>query len=150
RPVLIVVPLVVLENEVWQSEIKRFFKAEGAVFEPVLAFHGDAIKAFKRPNNLGREVVVGTSVLAIERFLGYRVVVTNYETIVNYQHSFAQLVNGKPIWSVLITDEAQEYKTPSTKISHAIKALDPQMRLACTGTPVENRLLDLWNLMDSL
>lgn len=150
RPVLVVVPLVVLENEIWQSEIKRFFKADGAVFEPVLAFHGDVIRAFKRPNTLGREVAVGTSVLEIERFLGYRLVVTNYETIVNYQHSFAQLINAKPIWSIIITDEAQEYKTPSTKVSHAIKALDPQMRLACTGTPVENRLLDLWNLMDSL
>jgi len=150
RPVLVVVPLVVLENEVWQSEITRFFKADGAVFEPILAFHGDVIKTFKRTSASGREVAVGRSVLEIERFLGYRLVVTNYETIVNYQHSFAQLINGKPIWSVIITDEAQEYKTPSTKISHAIKALDPQMRLACTGTPVENRLLDLWNLMDSL
>ena len=50
----------------------------------------------------------------------------------------------------MITDEAQEYKTPNTKISHAIKALDPAFRLASTGTPVENRLLDLWNLMDAL
>jgi len=150
RPVLVVVPLVVLENEVWQSEIKRFFKADGAVFEPVLAFHGNAVKAFKRRDTVGREVVVGKSVIEIERFLGYRVVITNYETIVNYQHSFAQLIDGRPIWSVVITDEAQEYKTPSTKISHAIKALDPQVRLACTGTPVENRLLDLWNLMDAL
>jgi len=150
RPVLVIVPLVVLENEVWQSEIKRFFKADGAVFEPVLAFHGNTVKAFKRKDTVGREVVVGKSVLEIERFMDYRLVITNYETIVNYQHSFAQLIEGKPIWSILITDEAQEYKTPSTKISHAIKALDPKMRLACTGTPVENRLLDLWNLMDSL
>src|ERR1700687_6057403 len=65
RPVLVVVPLVVLEKEVWQSEIKRFFKANGAVFEPVLAFHGDAVKAFKRRDIVG--------------LLGYRLVVTNYE-----------------------------------------------------------------------
>src|SRR5208282_4827866 len=94
--------------------------------------------------------VIGKSVLEIERFLGYRLVITNYETIVNYQHSFAQLIDGTPIWSMVITDEAQEYKTPTTNISHAMKALVPKVRLACTGTPVENRLLALWNLMDSL
>lgn len=150
RPVLVIVPLVLLENEVWQSEIKRFFRADGAVFEPILAFHGSQVKAFRRKEAAGREVAIGKSVLEIDRFRNYRLVITNYETIVNYQHSFAQLIEGKPIWSVVITDEAQEFKTPSTKISHAIKALDPQIRLACTGTPVENRLLDLWNLMDSL
>jgi hypothetical protein len=150
RPILVVVPLVLLENEVWQSEIKRFFKDDGAIFEPILSFHGSTVKTFRRPDVQGREVVIGKSVLEIEKFLGYRLVITNYETIVNYQHSFAQLVDGDPIWSIAITDEAQEFKTPNTKISHAIKALDPAIRIACTGTPVENRLLDLWNLMDSL
>ena len=76
--------------------------------------------------------------------------ITNYQTIVNYQHSFAQLLpeNQRSIWSVIITDEAQEYKAPPTKISHAIKALHPDIHIACTGTPVENRFLDLWNLVD--
>ena len=54
-------------------------------------------------------------------------------------------------WSVVVTDEAQEYKTPSTKISHALKSLYPRvLRIACTGTPVETRLLDVWNLFDFL
>ncbi|MBL8212584.1 MAG: hypothetical protein JNK87_17855 [Bryobacterales bacterium] len=46
----------------------------------------------------------------------------------------------------MITDEAQEYKVPSTKISHAVKALQPDFHVASTGTPVENRLLDVWNI----
>jgi hypothetical protein len=53
-------------------------------------------------------------------------------------------------WSAIITDEAQEYKTPSTKVSHALKALTARFRVACTGTPVETRLFDIWNLFDFL
>jgi SNF2-related domain len=51
---------------------------------------------------------------------------------------------------VLILDEAQEAKTPNTKISHALKSMSPRFRIACTGTPVETRLLDAWNLLDFL
>jgi superfamily II DNA or RNA helicase len=65
----------------------------------------------------------------------------------NYQYSFAMM---KDSWSVVITDEAQEYKTPNTKISHALKSLSPKFRIACTGTPVETRLIDIWNIFDFL
>jgi SNF2 family DNA or RNA helicase len=150
RPILIVMPLVLLENEVWQKDMRKFFKGGGSVFEPILSFHGDVVKQFVRSDaKVGREVTLWKSVLDVTRFQQYRVVITNYETIVNYQYSFAQHVDGQSIWSVVITDEAQEYKTPNSKISHAIKALDPSFRLASTGTPVENKLLDLWNLIDA-
>src|SRR3990172_5445856 len=56
----------------------------------------------------------------------------------------------KDRWSVVVTDEAQEYKTPNTKVSHALKSLSPRFRIACTGTPVETRLLDVWNIFDFL
>jgi hypothetical protein len=86
--------------------------------------------------------------LDLERLRHYRIILTNYETITNYQHSFARMTSH---WSVVVTDEAQEYKTPSTKISHALKSLYPRLlRIACTGTPVETRLLDVWNLFDFL
>jgi SNF2 family DNA or RNA helicase len=49
---------------------------------------------------------------------------------------------------VIVADEAQEFKIPNTKISHAMKALQADFEIACTGTPVENRLLDLWNVCD--
>ena len=67
--------------------------------------------------------------------------------VTNYQHSFARL---KDDVRVLILDEAQEAKTPNTKISHALKSMSPRFRIACTGTPVETRLLDAWNLLDFL
>lgn len=95
----------------------------------------------------GKETVIGEAVLDLERLRQYRVVLPNYETVTNYQHSFARM---KDHWTVVVTDEAQEYKTPNTKISHALKSLAPGFRIACTGTPVETRLLDVWNLFDFL
>ncbi len=51
-------------------------------------------------------------------------------------------------WNIVILDEAQSIKNPSTKQAQAIKKLPSQVRFVLTGTPVENRLLDLWSLFD--
>ncbi len=93
----------------------------------------------------GQEVVVQRPLIDLERLKKYRVILTNYETIVNYQFSFASM---KSDWTLVVTDEAQNQKTPKTKISHALKSLSPRFRIACTGTPVETRLLDVWNILD--
>lgn len=150
RPILVVLPLILLESGTWEQEISARF-SEG-VFDPVLGLHGAKIKEFRRTAEAGRETVLGRPLISVEHFTKHRVVLTNYQTVVNYQHSFAQLIPGtqKSLWSVLVTDEAQEYKSPSTKVSHALKTLHPDIHIACTGTPVENRLLDLWNLIDTV
>jgi SNF2 family DNA or RNA helicase len=150
RPVLIIVPLILLEDHTWEKEINERFT--GGVFDPLLVFHGASIKNLRRSDVKGPEVAIGKPAIPHEVFTKHRVVITNYQTIVNYQHSFAQLLpeTQKSIWSVIVTDEAQEYKAPPTKISHAIKALHPDIHIACTGTPVENRFLDLWNLVDAI
>jgi len=150
RPILIIVPLILLENRTWEKEIGERFT--GGVFDPLLVLHGTAIKALRRPTVTGPEVAIGKPAIPHEEFTKHRVVITNYQTVVNYQHSFAQLLpdTQKSIWSVIITDEAQEFKAPPTKVSHAIKALHPDIHIACTGTPVENRFLDLWNLVDAI
>ena len=51
-------------------------------------------------------------------------------------------------WDLLIIDEAQAIKNPGAKQTRAVKALQSQVRFALTGTPVENRLGDLWSLFD--
>lgn len=53
-------------------------------------------------------------------------------------------------WDLLILDEAQAIKNAGTKQSRAVKAIPAAMRIAMTGTPIENRLSDLWSLFDFL
>jgi hypothetical protein len=145
RPILIVTPLTLIENETWVDDMRKFFRADGEIFRPWIALHGNRLREFRRET--GVETVIGDPVLDMGRFRNFRLVLTNYESVVNYQHSFAGLGED---WSVVVTDEAQEYKTPSTKVSHALKSLAPRFRIACTGTPVETRLMDLWNIFDFL
>lgn len=53
-------------------------------------------------------------------------------------------------WDFLIIDEAQAIKNPGSKQTKAVKAIPAKMRIALTGTPIENRLGDLWSLFDFL
>lgn len=53
-------------------------------------------------------------------------------------------------WNYLILDEAQAIKNPGTKQTKSIKEIPSNMRIAMTGTPIENRLSDLWSLFDFL
>lgn len=54
----------------------------------------------------------------------------------------------KNSWDLLIIDEAQNIKNPSTSQTQAIKAIKANMKVAMTGTPVENRLSELWSIFD--
>ena len=51
-------------------------------------------------------------------------------------------------WRMVVVDEAQAIKNPSARQTRAVKALDAPARIALTGTPVENRLTDLWSIFD--
>ena len=53
-------------------------------------------------------------------------------------------------WNLVVIDEAQAIKNPAARQSRAVKALESRARIALTGTPVENRLSDLWSLFDFL
>ncbi len=53
-------------------------------------------------------------------------------------------------WDLLILDEAQALKNPKTKQSKTIRDLNAKMKIAMTGTPIENRLSDLWAIFDFL
>ncbi|MEW5851979.1 MAG: DEAD/DEAH box helicase [Myxococcota bacterium] len=53
-------------------------------------------------------------------------------------------------WDTLVLDEAQAIKNPGAKQTRAVKALHARARVALTGTPVENRLGDLWSIFDFL
>jgi non-specific serine/threonine protein kinase len=53
-------------------------------------------------------------------------------------------------WDIVILDEAQAIKNPGTKQTKTVKQLKASCRIALTGTPVENRLADLWSIFDFL
>lgn len=150
RPILIVAPLILLETETWEREMKKFFAENGEVFGNVLPLYGPELQAYRRKDAGGREEIVARPILNLDRIQRNQVVITNYEAVRDYEFSFAYCQNGKSLWSIVVTDEAHEYKTPNSKISHAMKALQPDFRIACTGTPVENRLLDMWNIFDTV
>jgi superfamily II DNA or RNA helicase len=147
NPILVVMPVTLLETETWIDNMREFFSGQGSIFQPWLILHGPRLREYFRKDVAGRETEIGQPKLDLEKLRQNRVIFTNYETVVNYQHSFAKM---KDHLSIVVTDEAQEYKTPSTKISHALKSLSPRFRVACTGTPVETRLLDVWNIFDFL
>jgi SNF2 family DNA or RNA helicase len=139
EPILIVAPIILLNN--WQKEMESFFKND--VFSPTVILYGAQIRQYSLDRSQhGRETKDGRQKLDIEKIRENRVVVTNYDTVKNYQHSLAKIP-----WTVIVADEAQEFKIQNQK-SDALKALKAHFRIVATGTPVENRLLDLWNLID--
>lgn len=148
RPVLVVAPLFLVETGVWTEEMGRRFADDGRIFQPWVVLRDQGL-AKVRMTGGGRDGL-GKVLLDPEKLMAHKVVITNYETMVAYQHSLAQLIDGRPMWSMVIFDEAQEVKSPGTKNSYAAKALDAAFRVAATGTPVETRLRDLWNLVDTV
>jgi len=71
------------------------------------------------------------------------VVITSYETLV----SDLSFLSDIP-WNILALDEAQMIRNPETGRAQSVKSLNRRVSLALTGTPVENRLLDLWSIAE--
>jgi SNF2 family DNA or RNA helicase len=57
---------------------------------------------------------------------------------------------GEVDWSTVVLDEAQMVKNPNTKAARAVRQLRADQKLALTGTPVENRLSELWSILDAV
>jgi len=125
RPSLLVVPASLIAN--WQQEIRRF-----APDLEVLVAHPS-----ERPR---RELAA----LAAEDLAGADVVITTYGQVPRLPWL------GEVEWSLLVLDEAQAIKNPSAKQAREVKRLRSRARVALTGTPIENRLSDLWSLFDFL
>lgn len=74
---------------------------------------------------------------------GYNVVVVSYDTVIR-DLSLLKMIK----WNVVILDEAQNIRNPDARRTRSVKEIGRQVGLAVTGTPVENRLRDLWSIMD--
>jgi len=122
---LLVVPASLVDN--WRAEIARF--APGL---RVLVAHPSRIPSAELKK------------LPKRRVQAHDAVITTYGTAMRtaWIKEYA--------WRHVILDEAQAIKNPGARQTRAVKALRSQWRLALTGTPVENRLGDLWSIFDFL
>ena len=119
--VLLIVPASLLGN--WQREAEKF-----APKLDLLILHGSSAS------------VLGKLVSEEPAFLN----ITTYGMI-------PRIKELKDInWTCIILDEAQAIKNPATKQTKEIKKLSGRMRIAMTGTPIENDLTNLWSLFDFL
>lgn len=140
-PVLIIAPVSLLEN--WEAEGRRFFNHK---YPKMLKLYGANLRDRKIPKHqLPSELVeMGISNLLCEGWRDdHKIVLTTYETLRDLEFSLA-----REHWSIMICDEAQKIKVPNALVTQAAKALKADFKIACTGTPVENSLTDLWCLFD--
>ncbi|MCU0755166.1 MAG: SNF2-related protein [Xanthomonadales bacterium] len=142
EPMLVVAPVSLLEN--WKAEVGKFFR-EGAL--PVLTAYGDALAALRVPPeaiDARLRDEDGLTRFLRPGWLGHaRIVLTTYETLRDLEFSFAMQA-----WSIMVCDEAQKIKNPAAMVTRAAKKQKVRFKIACTGTPVENTLADLWCLFD--
>ena len=140
-PFLVVAPVSLLDN--WKLEIEKFFKP-GAM--EVLTLYGPSL-ACKRvlKSSLDESLIqAGSPKLLMPGWRGEaRVVLTTYETLRDLEFSLAA-----QRWSAMICDEAQKIKNPNALVTRAAKKQNARLKIACTGTPVENTLTDIWCLFD--
>ena len=122
-PSLLVAPASLLSN--WSAEIERFAPALKAVVAHPSAMPADHFKA------LGAKSVKDADL-----------VITSYGSLMRLPWL------AETDWNLAILDEAQAIKNPNAKQTRAARNLRARARIALTGTPVENRLADLWSIFD--
>ena len=123
RPRLLICPTSVLRN--WKRELQRF-----APDLRVMLHHG---------GGRARQTDLYARVRETD------VVLTSYGTA-----RVDQAVLGRIHWHTVVLDEAQNIKNPSAKQTMAVRSLRCRHRFALTGTPIENRLLEVWSILDFL
>jgi non-specific serine/threonine protein kinase len=122
-PSLLVAPASLLAN--WAAEAERFSPGLRLLIAHPSAFPAAELQA-----------------LDVGRLSGVDLVITSYGCLLRLP-----ALEGMQ-WRVAVLDEAQAIKNPGTKQTRQVKKLKARSRIALTGTPVENRLSDLWSIFD--
>ena len=128
RPALLVLPASLLAN--WKSEIERF--------APSLRTQ------FVHPSQISKDDLAELSSTCEHWQKRMDVVLTTYGML-QRQPWLLEIE-----WQMVVLDEAQAIKNPSARQTKLVKQLKACTRIALTGTPVENRISDLWSLFDFL
>ena len=119
KPALVICPASVLHN--WRRETERF-----TPHLKVLVLQSGAAR-----HNLRKQIPQ------------HDIIVTNYALL---RRDLEEL--QKFPFHAVILDEAQFIKNPTAQVTQSVKQLKAEQRLALTGTPLENRLMDLWSITD--
>jgi hypothetical protein len=122
-PHLVLCPLSVVHN--WESEAARF-----TPLLRTMVVHGS-------DRRRGAELAAAIA--------GHDVVITTYGTATRDIDDLAAVS-----WDVVVCDEAQTIKNHHTHAARAVRRLDALQKIALTGTPVENRLAELWAILDAV
>ena len=125
KPSLLVAPASLLAN--WAAEIERFAPGLNALIAHPSAMSSKDLKA-----------------LDVGCLADVDLVITSYGTLLRTPG----LRDAR--WRLAILDEAQTIKNAAAKQTKAVKKLAAESRIALTGTPIENRLSDLWSIFDFL
>lgn len=137
-PFLIVAPVSLLEN--WREEMEKFFMPKTF---PLLTLYGGDLARLRTPKDGMDDGLIGIRLLRRDWLGNAKVVLTTYETLRDLEFTLAAQK-----WSAVICDEAQKIKNPNAMMTRAAKKQNVRFKIACTGTPVENSLADLWCLFD--
>lgn len=120
---ILIAPASLLAN--WADEITRFAPTLNA-----RVVHPSAMSAAE------------LSALSPQQLVDVDVVITSYGSLLR----LPWMTDTR--WHLAILDEAQAIKNPDAKQTRAVKTLKAMTRIALTGTPVENRLTDVWSIFD--
>jgi len=128
RPSLLVLPASLLAN--WKAEMRRF--------TPTLRAR------FVHPSETPKDRLARLAANPAPALRGTDVVLTTYGMLLRQEW----LLDVD--WQLVVLDEAQAIKNPAARQTKTVKRLKGRARIVLTGTPVENRLSDLWSLFDFL
>ncbi len=131
HPALLVLPASLLTN--WQTELARFAPSLRCLF-----LHSSQ---FNKTFNKKALAAMADDPAALHNI---DLVLTTYGTLMRQEWL------QQKSWQLLVLDEAQAIKNPSSRQTKAVKQIKAASRIALTGTPIENRLSDLWSLFDFL
>ena len=123
KPTLLVCPTSVINN--WEREVKKF-----APKLNTLIHHGSQREQGKS---------------FVKQAEDKQLVITSYSLVQRDLKTLSRIE-----WQGIVLDEAQNIKNPTAKQSQAVREIPAGFRIALTGTPVENRLTELWSILDFL
>jgi superfamily II DNA or RNA helicase len=136
-PVLVVATTGLLSN--WSDEHELHLSTPG--LGEVCRAYGRHLAALRASH--GRDVDLGVPALDRRHLQQADWVLTTYETLRDYHVSF-----GGIRFCCAVFDEVQKAKNPSSLLTHAVKSVNADFTIGLTGTPIENRMEDLWSIMD--